>query len=110
VRIYYVWIDMLASDDRYSAYLRALEFDDPRASYYWDKHKLTGIEWKETIGLEEGVAWDMYFVYGPDATWSSVPTVPDFWTHQLAIPEDIAPRLSLERLTREMLSIRVVSE
>lgn len=36
-----------------------------------------------SLGLK-GDAWDIYFVYGPQARWEDgAPPKPDFWMHQL---------------------------
>lgn len=51
------------------------------------------------------VAWDMYFVYGPESHWEDVPTVPDYWMHQLGIPEDVAPRLDGTKLSAKIQEI-----
>ena len=49
-------------------------------------------------------------MYGPDVVWKDAPTVPDFWMHQLGIPEEVAPRLNGDVLAAEMKKIRGVSE
>lgn len=87
-----MWIDILQSDDKYSAYLRSTEFDDPRVSYYWDRYKRTGAEWQEVIDIDN-VAWDIYFLYGPDASWQDLPSYPEFFMNQIGLPEDVSPRL-----------------
>ena len=101
MRIYVVWIDILQSDDKYSAYLRSTEFDNPRVSYYWDRYKLTGAEWQEVIDIDN-VAWDIYFLYGSDASWGELPSYPPFFMNQIGLPEDISPRLDGELLTNKI--------
>lgn len=101
LRIYVVWIDILQSDDKYSAYLRSTEYDDPRVSYYWDRYKLTGVEWQEVIDIDN-VAWDVYFLYGRDVTWSDLPSYPDYFMNQIGLPEDVSPRLDGELLARKI--------
>ena len=41
----------------------------------------------------------MYYLYGPDARWEDVPTVPGYWMHQLGIPEEVAPHLDGKKLS-----------
>ena len=95
---------MLRSDDKYSAYLRSTEFDDPRVTYYWDRHKLTGAEWQESLNMVN-IAWDIYFLYGPDAVWSELPSYPDFFMNQIGLPEDVSPRLDGDVLTEKIANM-----
>ena len=99
--MYIVWIDILRSDDRYSAYLRSTEFDDPRVTYMWDRYKLTGVEWQDALDVNN-LAWDVYFLYGPDAAWGAAPAKPGFWMHQLGFPPEVAPPLNQEGLTAKI--------
>jgi hypothetical protein len=96
-----VWINILRSDDRYSAYLRSTEFDDPRVKYYWDPIAITGVEWQETLGIDQ-LAWDIYFLYGKDAGWRDIPDTPDLWMHQLGNLQDRAPFLDEDLLKTSM--------
>lgn len=47
---------------------------DSRVAHFWDGDRVAG-EWfaKEVDGYE-GIAWDAYYLYGPDATWEFVPS------------------------------------
>ena len=47
---------------------------DARVMHFWDGEQAVG-EWfaKEVDGYE-GIAWDIYYLYGPDATWETVPS------------------------------------
>ncbi len=93
---------MLKSDDRYSAYLRSPEFKDPRVTYYWDPNRLTGFEWKEAAKMKQGIAWDIYFLYGKNASWGEIPSYPDFWMNQLGIDEAISPHLDGDLLSANL--------
>ena len=46
---------------------------DPRVSHFWDGDLQVG-DWfaKEVDGFD-GTAWDAYYLYGPEATWETVP-------------------------------------
>jgi hypothetical protein len=96
-----VWINILRSDDRYSAYLRSTEFDDPRVKYFWDARDITGVEWQETLDIEQ-LAWDIYFLYGRDAKWEDLPDMPDYWMHQLGNLQERAPFLDGDSLKEKM--------
>ena len=74
--VYAVWFDVLAGDDK-SAWIPGL-FDDPRVVELWDGDRSLG-EWfpkqEEYERLIFGpLAWDIYFLYGPEAQWTAVPS------------------------------------
>jgi hypothetical protein len=70
--IYAVWLQMLPSitSDQWDATI----MPDPRVKHFWDG-ELDAAHWfaKQVDGYE-GVSWDMYYLYGPDAVWESVPS------------------------------------
>lgn len=70
LRVYAVWFDMLAGDDRRWTDLQVL--NDPRVTNYWDAGKALGTFYARRAG-HTGVTWDAYFLYGPDARWSDAP-------------------------------------
>ncbi|MFQ5607262.1 MAG: hypothetical protein ACE5GA_04895 [Candidatus Zixiibacteriota bacterium] len=79
--------------------MRSTEFKDPRVSYFWDPTRLTGFEWKEALDMDRGLAWDVYFLYGKNASWGEIPSNPDYWMNQLGIDPEISPRLDGELLS-----------
>lgn len=83
LRMYVVWEPMLSGDNRALAERMSRKAGDPRlARHFWDPQQLSGKAWQRTLELP-GVAWDVYFVYGPDARWDeNAPTTPDYWQHQ----------------------------
>jgi len=70
VRVYMVWFDMLAGDSRQLVDTQVL--NDPRVTNYYDSRKVVGAWYARQLG-EEGIVWDAYFLYGPDAAWSAQP-------------------------------------
>lgn len=52
---------------------------------YWDGERKLGAAYAKVFGNPDGlqVAWDVYFVYGPNAIWGKTPPKPDFYMHQL---------------------------
>jgi hypothetical protein len=52
----------------------AATMPDTRVTHFWDGEQVIG-EWfaKEVDGYR-GVSWDMYYLYGPDAVWKTVPS------------------------------------
>ena len=69
--VYAIWLPMLAGDRR-SAWDPDL-MPDPRVQHYWDGDRESGIWFADKGASFGGVAWDIYFLYGPDATWDAVP-------------------------------------
>ena len=46
---------------------------DLRVQHFWDT-ELEAAQWfARHVDGYEGVAWDVYYLYGPDATWNSGP-------------------------------------
>ena len=70
-----MWFDVLLGDDK--SKWRADLLDDPRVTEYWDADREIG-EWfpmqEDYESLIFGpLAWDIFFLYGPEARWESVP-------------------------------------
>lgn len=85
---------------------RSGEFSDKRVTYLWDEGLAAAKAWQKTLGLS-GVAWDVYFLYQPEAKWGKRTPRPDFWMHQLSSAEGKAPFLDEEQLqaeTRKLLN------
>ncbi len=71
LRVYAVWLPMLWSDSR--AMWDGTNMPDHRVMHFWDGEHLIG-QWiaKEIDGYE-GISWDSYYLYGPDAKWETIP-------------------------------------
>lgn len=56
---------------------------------FWDAKRDLGREFANVVTLpgNRKVAWDIYFLFGPDADWNDKPPTPIFWMHQLANDE-----------------------
>lgn len=70
VRVYVVWFDMLPGDSRQLVDTRVL--NDSRVTNYYDPNRTVGA-WFADRGGEQGIVWDTYFLYGPDAKWTDEP-------------------------------------
>ncbi len=83
LRVYVVWEPMLSGDSRALAEKMSQKTEDARVVHQsWDGAQLSGKAWQELMGLG-GVAWDVYFLYGPEAEWGeNGPATPDYWQHQ----------------------------
>ena len=47
---------------------------DPRVVHFWDGAAEVGQWFGREMDGYGGIAWDIYYLYGPDATWESVPS------------------------------------
>ena len=47
---------------------------DARVVHYWDGEHVIGQWFASKIDGYEGIAWDSYYLYGPDATWETIPS------------------------------------
>ena len=45
---------------------------DTRVTHFWDGDRLVGQWFANQVDGYEGLAWDAYYLYGPDATWETV--------------------------------------
>jgi len=47
---------------------------DPRVIHFWDGERHVGQWFAEEVEGYRGVSWDTYYVYGPEATWETIPS------------------------------------
>lgn len=79
-----VLIDMLPDDDRASALEEAARIADPRVTAFHDPEQRLGRAMARRLSWERPVAWDVFLVYGPAASWTAEGApAPDEWFHQL---------------------------
>jgi hypothetical protein len=72
LRVYAVWLPMLWSDSR--EMWNGNNMPDARVMHFWDGDLQVGQWFAKEIDGYEGVAWDAYYLYGPDATWETMPS------------------------------------
>ena len=74
VRFFVVWVNRGTGDDRDSIDPALLAGEHVRQ--YWDVDGITGTRFAEVdlgdLG-DEGFVYDVYYVFGPDATWAEEP-------------------------------------
>ncbi len=46
---------------------------DPRVIHLWDEEKIAGQWFAENMEGYEGIVWDIYYLYGPEAEWTHIP-------------------------------------
>jgi hypothetical protein len=70
--VYAVWVPFLGGTQD-AANLSQRVLPDPRVLHFWDGSALTSDWFAENVEHSPGPAWDVYYLYGPDARWSDVP-------------------------------------
>ena len=70
--VYAVWVPFLGGS-RGAANLSREVLPDPRVAHFWDGSALTSDWFARNVEHSPGPAWDVYYLYGPDARWSGVP-------------------------------------
>ena len=78
-----VWINMLPSDNRIMAHVRARTMQDPRVRHFHDPKKRVGWAIARGLGGVDRVAWDIYLFFAPGGEWDGGPPPPAWWAHQL---------------------------
>ncbi len=77
-----VWVPKSGGQERFVKNA-ALKVPDRRARHFWDGDSILVHGYDRALALGRD-AWDIYFLYGPDARWDGeLPPRPDFWMHQL---------------------------
>ena len=71
LRVYAVWFPVLPGDSAVTVDRRLLT--DDRVSNFWDPKRAVGNWFSENVTQEPGITWDAYFLFGPEATWTSAP-------------------------------------
>lgn len=72
LRVYAVWLPMLATDARDE--WNGTTMPDPRVMHFWDGETEIGQWFAEQVEGYRGISWDVYYLYGPDATWEDIPS------------------------------------
>ena len=63
---------MLAGDAREE--WNGTTMPDPRVIHFWDGELKIGQWFAKNVDGYNGVAWDVYYLYGPDAAWETIPS------------------------------------
>jgi hypothetical protein len=89
LQVYVVWIKRFPGDSLKAAEKATELVSDKRARHFWDGTGAVGKLYGNAVKLPQGkkFAWDVYFVFEPQAEWNADPATPTFWMHQLGGPE-----------------------
>jgi len=71
LRVYAVWLPMLWGDAR--EMWNGTNMPDARVLHFWDGEHVIGQWFAKQVDGYDGIAWDVYYLYGPDATWETIP-------------------------------------
>jgi len=106
VKVYVVWEPILPGDREGAAKKSQELVSDRRSRHFWAPDLELARRFQNPIGLITEPAWDVYLLYGAEATWpdDTVPTPSDFM-HQLAgrLPGDKV--LDGPALTRRVMNL-----
>ena len=72
LRVYAIWQPMLGGDSRED--WNGTIMPDARVMHLWDGELIAGQWFAREIDGFEGISWDVYYLFGPDATWETVPS------------------------------------
>jgi hypothetical protein len=72
LRVYAVWVPFLSGTEEAADVSRRV-LPDARVTQFWDGSALTSAWFASNVEHSLAPAWDVYYLYGPDATWADVP-------------------------------------
>lgn len=86
---YSVFLPMVAGDSAANALEPAKGMKIAGIPSFWDGDQVLGRAFAKVVELPKGrkIAWDIYFIYGPDVVWGDAPPKPTYRMHQLAEDE-----------------------
>ena len=100
VKVYAVWVPVLASDGEFAVGRATKNIPDPRATHYWDTNAELVRSFAPVLDLGKGKAWDVYLLYDKDAEWKDSPPKPIYWQEQLGISDET--QLDPDKMTAEI--------
>jgi hypothetical protein len=71
LQVYVIWFSMLPTDARSRWRWTNNAVNDPRVKHYWDEDRLVGQWFAAEVEGYEGIVWDAYYLYGPEANWGN---------------------------------------
>jgi len=87
LRVYAAWLPILKADTEEEAADSAGDLADPRVLHFWNPDMSLAAEASRALRITAQLeqAWDVFLVYGPDATWEGehLPA-PTAWMHHLS--------------------------
>ena len=72
IRVYAVWVPFLGGTKEAADVSRRV-LPDARVTQFWDGSALTSAWFARNVEHSLAPAWDAYYLYGPDGTWTNLP-------------------------------------
>jgi len=72
LRVYAVWVPFNGGSEQ-AADVSQRVLPDPRVVHVWDDEAATSDWFAKNVDKSLAPAWDVYYLYGPDAMWTDVP-------------------------------------
>ena len=72
LRVYAVWVPFSGGTSQAADVSRRV-LPDSRVAQFWDGSALTSEWFAKNVDQSPAPAWDVYYLFGPDATWIEVP-------------------------------------
>ena len=72
LRVYAVWVPFLGGTGEAADVSRRV-LSDPRVVQFWDGGALTSEWFAKNVDHSLAPAWDVYYLFAPDATWTQGP-------------------------------------
>lgn len=72
LRVYAVWVPFSGGTSEAADVSRRV-LPDSRVAQFWDGDALTSEWFAKNVDHSLSPAWDVYYLFGPDATWTDVP-------------------------------------
>ena len=72
LRVYAVWVPFSGGTSEAADVSRRV-LQDRRVTHFWDGDAVTSGWFAENVDHSPAPAWDVYYLFGPDATWTGVP-------------------------------------
>jgi hypothetical protein len=70
--VYAVWVPFLGGT-RDAVALSQRVLSDHRVVQFWDENALTSDWFAQHVDHSQAPAWDVYYLYGPQARWTDAP-------------------------------------
>ena len=72
LHVYAVWVPFSGGTSEAADVSRRV-LPDLRVTHFWDGDAVTSEWFAENVDHSPFPAWDVYYLFGPDATWTGVP-------------------------------------
>lgn len=72
LRVYAVWVPFSGGTSEAADVSRRV-LPDSRVTQFWDGDALTSAWFAKNVDHSPVPSWDVYYLFGPDATWTDVP-------------------------------------